>query len=552
MNYRISTSRILFLLFFVFALCENTNAQRRLYDIHFPSPDSGFAIVNNRVFRTTDAGANWELYTIRQNQFDFWLSLKSVYFPQQDIGYVGGTRYTSLGGTTSKIYKTTNRGESWREQLSDGPGELNSVYFLNSDTGWAVGWGDWSVDNAIVFHTSDGETWATQAIIPSTGSLTSIRFIDSNTGWAAGKKSSSIGFIVKTTDGGNNWDIQAIDTIPPLNDIFPLNQDTCLAAGTSSTILLTFDGGLSWQRQTLGLLYTFNALFFIDENTGWAVGSRFIAKTTNGGLAWQQQLIDTTQSFTSVFFVDEMIGWTTSSQGKISKTTDGGNNWMVVYQIGPPDISVTQLSVNFGEVLIDTGKTDTVAIYNEGQSDLIVSQTTKITGSNADNFHKLGIYVRPNFYPSSFPKPVYISPGEIGKLAMKFTPLSIGEKNAQLEINSNDPDENPYIVLLEGTGIDSTEIDTSYAFELFQNSPNPSIGLARIRYSVPKNSNVTLKIYDITGRLVKTLMNDVQSGEQIVVWDGKNQYGQPVSSGIYIYSLTVEDKTINKKMIFLR
>jgi hypothetical protein len=76
-------------------------------------------------------------------------------------------------------------------------------------------------------------------------------------------------------------------------------------------------------------------------------------------------------------------------------------------------------------------------------------------------------------------------------------------------------------------------------FALHQNYPNPFNPNTSIRFDLPKASHVVLKIYDMLGREVRTLeQGDYTAGFFNVVWDGRNDNGNSVSSGIYTYRLT--------------
>ena len=74
-----------------------------------------------------------------------------------------------------------------------------------------------------------------------------------------------------------------------------------------------------------------------------------------------------------------------------------------------------------------------------------------------------------------------------------------------------------------------------------------------IRYQLPKASQVVLKIYNIFGQEVRTLVNARQpAGVNAVVWDGRDQSGQEVSSGIYIYRLQTGASVQSRKLSFMR
>ncbi|MDP4175285.1 MAG: T9SS type A sorting domain-containing protein, partial [Bacteroidota bacterium] len=90
-------------------------------------------------------------------------------------------------------------------------------------------------------------------------------------------------------------------------------------------------------------------------------------------------------------------------------------------------------------------------------------------------------------------------------------------------------------------------------FTLEQNYPNPFNPTTTIRYSIPEHAFVTLRIYDMLGREVKTLINAEQNkGVYNVIWNGENNYGSKVSSGTYIYRIEAGNYNQIKKMILLK
>jgi flagellar hook assembly protein FlgD len=94
-------------------------------------------------------------------------------------------------------------------------------------------------------------------------------------------------------------------------------------------------------------------------------------------------------------------------------------------------------------------------------------------------------------------------------------------------------------------------------FALAQNYPNPfgtSSVATSIRYSIPSSgARVVLRVYDVSGRLVRTLVDGVREGNQYVAtWDGKNDRGTRVAAGIYFYKLQHGPKTMTKKMVLFR
>ncbi|MEJ5262190.1 MAG: choice-of-anchor D domain-containing protein [Ignavibacterium sp.] len=92
-----------------------------------------------------------------------------------------------------------------------------------------------------------------------------------------------------------------------------------------------------------------------------------------------------------------------------------------------------------------------------------------------------------------------------------------------------------------------------YDYELFQNYPNPFNPSTSVMFTVPKNGLVTIKVYDMLGQEVTTLVNEVvDRGVYNVIWDGKNEQGSYVSSGNYIYRMVAGDFVKSRKMMLIK
>lgn len=95
--------------------------------------------------------------------------------------------------------------------------------------------------------------------------------------------------------------------------------------------------------------------------------------------------------------------------------------------------------------------------------------------------------------------------------------------------------------------------DTPAAYKLAQNFPNPFNPSTTIMFDMRAKGNVSLKIYNVAGQLVRTLVNGVKdAGPHKLTWDGRNNSGVAVSSGVYFYKMETKDFSQTKKMIMLR
>jgi N-acetylneuraminic acid mutarotase len=94
---------------------------------------------------------------------------------------------------------------------------------------------------------------------------------------------------------------------------------------------------------------------------------------------------------------------------------------------------------------------------------------------------------------------------------------------------------------------------TMYQFLLYQNKPNPFKSQTNIRYSIPNQGKVTLSIYDVSGRLVKTLVDEHKKpGIYSTNWNGTDKQGKKVSQGVYFYVLKTDNNKMQKKMLMLK
>ena len=90
-------------------------------------------------------------------------------------------------------------------------------------------------------------------------------------------------------------------------------------------------------------------------------------------------------------------------------------------------------------------------------------------------------------------------------------------------------------------------------FSLNNNFPNPFNPFTILHYTLPEQAHVTITIHDMLGREVKTLINQAQdAGYKSVIWDATNDYGKPVSAGIYLYQIQAGEYMQTNKMVLLK
>ena len=98
-----------------------------------------------------------------------------------------------------------------------------------------------------------------------------------------------------------------------------------------------------------------------------------------------------------------------------------------------------------------------------------------------------------------------------------------------------------------------TEAEVPKAYKLSQNFPNPFNPSTTISFDVKERGHVSLKIYNVAGQLVKTLADGVKDAKHYeITWDGTNNHGFKVASGVYFYKMQSKSFSQTKKMVLLK
>jgi len=251
---------------------KKSGTKNHLFDVDFINNDVGYASgVNGTLLKTTNGGANWSKLNSGTSQH-----LYSVNFPVDEYtGYAGGAVSTML--------KTIDGGLSW-QPLSIGGGYVYDIVFPeNNETGYAsaiygsLGW---------IYKTTDGGNNWVKVLDLEDASIRSMSFpVDEQTGYIANNDTYYQHGVWKTTDGGTSWNFvtQGITSVPVAID-FPVNSQFGIAVGHSGDVIKTSDGGATWSEGNLGVSNFMNDIDLVNNNTGYAVGSAgLMVKTTDGG-----------------------------------------------------------------------------------------------------------------------------------------------------------------------------------------------------------------------------------------------------------------------------
>lgn len=146
--------------------------------------------------------------------------------------------------------------------------------------------------------------------------------------------------------------------------------------------------------------------------------------------------------------------------------------------------------------------------------------------------------------------PFTMNPGDSQYVLLKFA-VGFGDNNLSSITRMKEILNLPFVY---PTAVEQTlNADLPRTFRLGQNYPNPFNPTTAIEFSVPERADVKLDIYNILGRRVKTLVDrEMTAGDYTVQWDGTNQSGHSVATGVYLYRLTAGDHSASRKMLLLK
>lgn len=103
------------------------------------------------------------------------------------------------------------------------------------------------------------------------------------------------------------------------------------------------------------------------------------------------------------------------------------------------------------------------------------------------------------------------------------------------------------------TSVKEIKIDTPQIFQLEQNYPNPFNPSTTILYELPQMSQVEAAIFNLLGERIRTLVNQRQTaGQHRLQWDGRNEFGMPMPSGVYLYRLRAGEFVQTRKMVLMQ
>jgi photosystem II stability/assembly factor-like uncharacterized protein len=382
------------------------------------------------------------------------------------------------------------------------------------------------------------------------------------------------GRVNKTTDKGLSWFMLQDDLNPRLRSIGMFNSDTGIIGtlDSSNVLYMTTNGGTNWTMISAAITGTVPkgicGISIVSSETAYACG-RYecpanVIKTTNAGMNWISLPLDTSliRSLVDCHFWSADSGFVVGGYDPINRyftgksvilfTSNGGTSWVRVYQsariyewcwkiqfvnrqlgftsiekYGAPTfiLKTTNGGQNWTEIALPSNITNLegIGFLNEqtgwvGGWGVNYYMPSYRTTNGGANWHLAGWGINVNRFRFINDSVAY----SLGKSVYKYSPNPIGIHQISSEVPAK--------------------------FSLHQNYPNPFNPVTKIKFEIPENSFVTVKVYDALGKEIAELADDnLNAGIYSVSWDASAH-----PSGVYFYKIFSGAFSESRKMILIK
>lgn len=555
--------------------------------VKFKDTQTGFVSNNNNgnIYKSTDGGVTWApiaATTVRQNGFDIngttiWTAgntgtmtkstddgtnytelhsaitlqqVRRIHFFNSQFGVAaGGSTSTSLN--IGEVSKTTNGGATW-EVLPFNFGRIVYGFAAPTENIWYAATGL----NKIFKTTDGGATWVEQASpLPGTTALWSMAFVNETTGYIGGAS----GSLIKTTDGGTTWTQITNSGFPGTQTIFDIGlqpDGAVTIVGGSATAIKSTDGGATWTPMFVGAAGTYFAIKYKDQNIGFiGAGSKNLARTTDGGATWNlcnlPDQIASTSSFWSFGFGFPNYVWTSAVGGEVLYSADGGVNWVVAKPLSSStvyDMAVVGndmwLSGNNG-LLVKGFSDPSIPVELTAFSASIHNGQVVLNWATATEINNAGFEIEHKSANSNWKNIGFVNGNGSTTEPQSYT---FADKSPVAGVNYYRLKQVDFDGTFEYSNVVEVSVGIPTVFAVEQNYPNPFNPSTVINYQIPSSEFVSLKVFNVIGKEIATLINEVQpAGNYSVTFDADN-----LPSGLYLYRLEAGKYSKTMKMMLVK
>jgi len=415
---------------------------------------------------------------------------------------------------------TSSISAQWRLIESPSKADLNSAVQLTDTKAFVVG------DYGTMLATNNrGSTWQNIDLGIKTN-LNSIKFMDGDT-YFNSYVIGDFGVILRTDSHWYNWEVISVASNYYNKDVSFANELNGIVVGykylgsselplSYTSILVTHNGGLTWVEKSINIIGKFNSVNFYDKDHAIAVGDAgLVAYSDDGGENWYMHRI-TARNLNAIRVCKSGVKFIVGNEGALYVAKDRHNRWEN-YSIGRfYDItSICQKSDNTFEITAVKKSSLGNNIIDRDIS--VILESREINGIWTEVFSTI------------------VGPLNALNFCGSNSAIAVGDRGT-IAVYHKDVIQDTVIC-----------VDTPAKIEM-QNYPNPFNPSTLISFKLPEQTNVELKIYDVLGNEVATLVNENKpAGNYEVEWNASN-----LPSGVYIYQLAAGTNTQIKKMLLLK
>jgi hypothetical protein len=308
-----------------------------------------------------------------------------------------------------------------------------------------------------------------------------------------------------STNNGINWSLTSLNNITVTSLI---SLGNIIFAGTGNGVYSTTNYGTNWAQTSLNNVSV--STFTLQGNVIYAGTVNGVYRSSNNGLNWILTALNFSNVQSLTVCGNNVFAGTFSIGGGVYLSTNNGNNWSLTTLINQDIFSLASSGNN---VFAGTGYNGVYLSTNNGTNWIEKNQGTNYTFNTVLSLLTTNNYIFAGTYDSSVWK------------------RDISE-------------------IIEVKNISS---ETPNSFSLFQNYPNPFNPSTNIKYQITNNKLVILKVFDILGKEIATLVNEKQlPGTYEVQFPNVQSANVQLSSGVYFYKLSTGDFSEVKKMLFIK
>lgn len=475
--------------------------------------------------------------------FDFFLHAlnTAILYDKGEGGFA--EKYYVTGGENGRVFTNTDPvSDFWVERKSGTGNNLNAIKStprLDTAIVYAVG------DNGTIIRSPDrGIDW-TLLVSPTTRNLNGLDFTSFTSIFVVGDS----GLILRSTNSGVNWTILNSGVTKKLNSIYCNSFNQAITVGEKGTILRTTNFGANWQNVSLqDTSIDLNKIGYggFTTQTGiiaCIVGDKGNVFQSSDFVTWNLLITGTTRNIRDFYFNGNATeGFVTGDSGTVLYTTNSGINWSQDFFL----LSLTDQNITAGVRVNDStfaGIAGNEFILISANETILPAEFASFSSSVKNNDVNLswvttreqnnrGFEVERSLSDKTeWTKAGYIkgngTTSESNQYSFTDRDLQTGKyyyRLKQIDFNGNYEYHNLN---------NEVNIASPVKFTLSQNYPNPFNPETKIDFELPAEGNVNVKIYDVSGKLISSLVNEHKSaGYYSVDFNAGN-----LSSGVYFYRM---------------